>query len=326
MSHHKLNSVFIITGTTAIGKSHFVCDLGAKFPIEIINADSQQVYKYMSIGTAQPDSKELLSVKHHLVNFLDPSEKYSAGKFIRDTQELIHDILNRNKIPFIVGGSFFYIQSLWDGLLDEPFISEETIHLVDKMTPQELLHELELLDPISFNRIHPNNLHRVRRALLVTKSSNRPFSSFKRTNGIYNQYKFEAFELYRPKEEVNIRIEERVSKMFQMGWMQEIYNLLSKGYSLKDPGLNALGYKEILTWLEENKYKAEHLLNLNEQEKDLLTNLVIQKTKAFAKKQRTWFNNNYSRNTENSIETSRLKRIDYSQAYNHIGTILIREE
>ena len=191
--------VFVITGPTSVGKSSLVFELSKKFPIEVISADSQQIYRYMCIGTAQPSTDVLKQLKHHLVAFTTPSEKYSAGKFIKDTSFLIQDIIQRGKIPFIVGGSFFYIQSLWDGLMDEPHIDINILNEINNMPHIERLELLKVLDPISYSRIHPNNIPRIQRALLISKSSQQPFSSFKRTNGIYDQYCFHSFQLERDK-------------------------------------------------------------------------------------------------------------------------------
>ena len=115
--------------------------------------------------------------------------------------------------------------------------------------------------------------------------------------------------------------------MFDMGWMHEIYTLLQMGYSLKDPGLNALGYKEIILWLNENNYPTEHLLSLPQNEKDLLISMVIQKTKKFAKKQWTWFRNSHPR-SDISLPSppNRLKKVDYTKAYDEIVETLSRKK
>ena len=175
--------LLVITGPTASGKSDVVHKLAKAYPIEIIHADSRQVYRYMQIGTAQPSGQALSEAPYHLVGFLDPSEKYSAGRFLKDCKEKISEIYTRKHIPLITGGSFFYIKALWDGLMEEPRISTELQKEVENMAPEQIEMELEKADPKSFKRIHKNNLQRRRRALLVSISAKRPFSSFEKRGG-----------------------------------------------------------------------------------------------------------------------------------------------
>ena len=187
--------VLVLTGATAVGKSDMIAKLAEKFPIEVIGSDSRQIYKYMPIGTSQPSGEEIKKCRYHLISFTDPSEKYSSGKFVKACKKIIPEILNRGNIPFIVGGTFFYIRSLWDGLLNEPAITQEDIKSVEDIPSSRLYQELEKLDAITAKRVHFNDIARIKRAILVSRVSKIPFSSFKKEGGIYKDYNFFSFEL-----------------------------------------------------------------------------------------------------------------------------------
>ncbi len=258
----------------------------------------------MPIGTAQPTQEERKSVRHHLIDCLSPAQVYSAGHFAQYCRKEIQCIYNRGSTPFVVGGTYFYINALLYGLLDEPSIPEGLKKKIIFFDSSQLVKELKNYDPQSLKVIHPHNLQRLRRALLVSMASGRPFSSFRREGGIISEYNIFAWTLTMPREELYQRINVRTKKMLERGWLNEVISLFKKGYDESSPGLRSLGYPEIIAFLQKKGFIIENIRN---EELTSLTNAISQKTRNLAKRQLTWFNNQMI-----------LKKIDCVQAKNTI--------
>lgn len=293
-----MKSVIVITGATACGKSSLALELAKQFDLEIIGADSRQIYKGLIIGTASPTEADKKLIPHHLFNFLEPTKQFSAGLFIRACREIIEQVHSRGKTPLLVGGAFFYIKALWDGLLQEPETPDELKSEVFNLQLPEVLRQLKKFDQISFDKIQHQNDHRLRRALLISRAGNKPFSSYQPEGGLFNHYRFQNFYLARDREEIYQRINKRVRRMFREGLLDEV-RWLQDNYANTCPAMNTIGYKQFIS----KPVDEVTSLGLNEIETE-----IARLTRNFAKRQLTWFRNE-----------TRLKRIDYNMGISQIS-------
>ena len=275
-------SIIILAGPTAVGKSQISLALARDLNLEIINADSMQVYKYLDIGTAKPSAEEQKIVKHHLIDIVEPDEQYDAGKFKEDADKIILEISNKNKTPLIVGGTGLYIKALLFGLLSSPpkclEIRNELKAESEKYGIEHLYSELAKIDPETAKKIKPKDTQRIIRALEVFKITVKPISYFQKQHGFKKpRYRYLYLCLKREKEELNKRIEERIHRMVERGFESEVRNLLQRGYSKNLNSLNSLGYKEMIAYIN-GKYNLSEAIQL-----------IKQNTKRYAKRQMTWF-------------------------------------
>lgn len=306
----KKKPVIVLTGCTGSGKSDLVYNLADTAKIEIIGCDSRQVYRDMSIGTALPSKQNLARFQHHLVSFLDVNESFSAGSFVKLSKELIRQIHQRGNLPIIVGGTFFYIKSLWDGLIEEPDVPDELKTLVSGKSVGTIKKELLSVDPVSARRINSNDEYRLRRALLMSLAAGKPFSSFERSGATWQEYDFIPLWLDIPRKEIYYRINSRTKQMFNTGLLEETAQLLEAGYTDESPGLNSIGYKEILQFMNDKKLEPDHLLSLEDSAITALVELVAKNTRHYAKRQLTWFRHE-----------NRLKTIDHSYSFSLLSEI-----
>ncbi|MBN2441677.1 MAG: tRNA (adenosine(37)-N6)-dimethylallyltransferase MiaA [Spirochaetales bacterium] len=239
--------VILFFGPTASGKSDLILDVfGSRF--EIINSDSQQVYKYLDIGTAKPDKAAMERVPHHLVSICDPKQQFNSGEFVKQANLHIDLILKRHKIPLISGGTGFYIKNFIYGMPEtppsDPEIREKLQTIAQKKGLPCLYKRLEDVDRDYARRIDQNDTLRIIRALEVFEISGKPLSLFHipaRERDDLAMYKI-GLSLARP--ELHKRIERRVEQMFDMGLIDEVRSLIERGYSLTDPGMKSIGYRE----------------------------------------------------------------------------------
>jgi tRNA dimethylallyltransferase len=245
-------TVLVLFGPTASGKTdllmrHF--GSGCAQRAEVVSADSMQVYRGMDIGTAKPSPEERLRLPHHLIDIRNPDEQFTAGDFVRLAREAIDDISRRGAVPIVSGGTGFYLKNLVLGLPEAP-PSDQAIRDALKLELQEkgaaaLMEELARHDPVSAGKIHLNDEYRLLRALEVRRLCNRPLSSFSMSGGdSVSKYDFRIIGLYRPREELYQRINERCAAMFANGLPEEVQKLYDAGYTPRDPGLRAIGYRE----------------------------------------------------------------------------------
>ena len=278
---NNLPKVIVIAGPTCSGKTDLAISLAGKIPSEIISADSRQVYKYLTIGTAKPTEKELQKVKHHFVDFLNPDENYNVSKFEKDVLKQIGQIIDNKRTPIIVGGSGLYIRAIVDGIFDVVDTDEkyrmELMNYRKKFGNEFLYEELKKVDPESAKNLIPQNWKRIIRALEVYKLAGKPIwklqQEYKReTNLQFFQYglNWERKILYK-------NIELRVDKMIKSGLVDEVKNILKLGYSKDINALNTVGYKEIIEYLE-GKTTLERAIEL-----------IKRNTRRYAKRQLTWF-------------------------------------
>ncbi|MDR0452911.1 MAG: tRNA (adenosine(37)-N6)-dimethylallyltransferase MiaA [Treponema sp.] len=247
--------VLLLFGPTASGKTAVLEQLssrGGSFPpVEVVSADSMQVYRGMDIGTAKPPPELLARLPHHLIDIRDPAEQFNAGEFVRLADEAVRDIVRRGKFPVVSGGTGFYLASFVLGLPPAP-PSDAAIRLALKAELREkgaapLWAELAVRDSVSAARIHENDEYRLLRALEVCRLSGRPLSSFTRPapgKAARPEYRFFLAGLARPREELYRLINERCARMFRSGLPGEVRRLFEAGYRPEDPGMKAIGYRE----------------------------------------------------------------------------------
>jgi len=275
-----LQSIIIIFGPTAVGKTQVITALG-EYNIEIINADSMQVYKYMDIGTAKPERTLRKKIPHHLIDIADPSRQFNAGNFVEMAEALIDGIAKRQNLPVICGGTAYYIRSFIYGLPPSPPGNPEIRMQVRNEFQQKgreaLYKELKEADPVSAAKININDSYRIQRALEIIKSSGKPLSAYHIPQRPRTDYRMLLLGLLRERQELYTRIEDRVEEMFTRGLAAEIKRLVARGYNEHDPGMRGIGYKEFFQMQKDCCTLAEVKKNIKRH------------SKQYAKRQLTFF-------------------------------------
>jgi len=274
--------VIIIQGPTAVGKSKFALKLAAKLKSQIISADSRQVYKLLNIGTAKPSKEEQSEIKHHLIDIVNPNEEYNAGTFSENAKEIINDLSTHDKIPIICGGTGFYIKALLEGLFKAPEIPFEIRqHLrksAETKTPDFFYNRLKKIDPVSAERINENDMNRILRALEIYETTGKTITQLW-LEETENNVGFKTINIMITDERKDLyeRINNRVDAMVADGLLNEMEEVVSKGYKRTDPGLNTVGYKEFYPFLDGKNNLTYCIAKIK------------QNTRNFAKRQYTWY-------------------------------------
>jgi tRNA dimethylallyltransferase len=266
----------VIMGATAVGKTQYSLDLAERFGYSVLSADSMQVYRGMDIGTAKISQEERKKVEHFLIDIIDPDHPWTLYHFIDAARTVLS---TKNKI-MVVGGTGLYIRALVHGFqmptnLDDHSIREALKARAASEGILSLYQELSRRDPESSRTINPTDAFRIVRALEIMEMSGQKASQAKKRSVLDDR--FQLIVLNRPREVLYKRIEDRVDKMIKMGLVDEVKQLLSKGYDPSIPALQALGYKEIISFIH------------GEMDWDSTVNLIKQRSRNFAKRQLTWF-------------------------------------
>ncbi|MHB1686245.1 MAG: tRNA (adenosine(37)-N6)-dimethylallyltransferase MiaA [Ignavibacteriaceae bacterium] len=273
--------IIVIVGPTCSGKTSLSLLLAEKLNAEIISADSRQVFNYLDIGTAKPSKQNLEQVKHHFINVLEPDENYNVSRFENEALAVIKNILDKNKIPLIVGGSGLYVKALIDGIFDEVDIDEEfrkDLLEKKKLYGDDFLYsELLKVDPESAAKMLPQNWKRIIRALEVFHLTGKPIGFHQKEHKRQTDFKFVQFGLNWERSILYTNIDRRVDEMIALGLVEETKNILEKGFDKNLNSLNTVGYKEIISFLDGN-------ISL-----DRAVELIKRNTRRFAKRQLTWF-------------------------------------
>jgi len=283
--NNKDNNLFILLGPTVVGKTDISIKLAQKIPdIEIISADSMQIYKYMDIGTAKPDKGILNTIKHHMIDIVDPAEDFDVIQYSKLTNNIILDLFKKSKIPILVGGSGLYISSIIHPLFAGPAKNSEyreTLEEEAKTHGKKYLYEkLSKIDPDSASKIKPNDVRRIIRALEVYQSTGKTISYLQRkssNNDVKINYQIIGFK--RNRENLYQRINLRIDKMIKDGFIEEVKMLREMGYNENLNSMQGLGYKQINKYLNGIYTKEEAI------------NLIKIETRHYAKRQMTWFRN-----------------------------------
>lgn len=275
--------LIILTGPTAVGKTKLSLELAKKVGGEIISADSMQVYEMMDIGSAKIKKEEMQGIPHHLIDCISPAQEFNVVIFQKMALNAMEEIEKRNKIPIIVGGTGFYIQSV---LYQIDFTPNEDQGEVRKELEtlaltkgKEYLHEkLREVDPLSAREIHANNQKRVIRALEYYRLTGEPISKHNiEQRQKESPYDFSYFVLNDKRERLYQRIDQRVDEMVSQGLVEEVRALKNMGYDRSFVSMQGLGYKEILDYLEDKISLDEAVYRIKRD------------TRHFAKRQITWF-------------------------------------
>jgi len=302
--------VICIVGPTCSGKTRLGIILAEKLNGEIISADSRQIYKYLDIGTAKPSSKELQKYKHHFINELNPDQDFNVSKFEQEALETINKIYSKGKNPIAVGGSGLYVKALIDGIFnsvdtDEQF-RKSLLELREKYGNDYLYKKLEKVDAESAVKMKPSNWKRVIRALEVYHITGKKIGDLQKKHNRNDEYVFEQHGLNWNRDLLYKNIEMRVDNMIENGLIEEVKNILNKGYDKGLNSLNTVGYKEIIAFLDE-EITLERAIEL-----------IKRNTRRFAKRQMTWF-----RKDERIIWHKVEKESDLNQIANTVvGNIL----
>ena len=286
------NNVLAIFGPTASGKTELLkrlfVDTGLNDRVEIVSADSIQVFRGLTIGSAKPDPDFLDELPHRLIDIMDPERDFSIGDFIRLADEACTACIEGGKLPVISGGTAYYIKGFIMGIPETPMVSPEIRIQVQHELKQHgidvLREELKLHDPVSFSRIHYNDTYRLTRALEVFRATGKPLSSFTVPVNPRPQWNVHAFALNRPRDELLKRIEHRVDAMFHDGLIEEIKTLLAKGYSVTTPGLKGIGYAEFMEAVQQHGIECLNNTTILAQ----IKNEIILHTRQYAKRQMTF--------------------------------------
>ena len=285
MINNKDNNLLVLLGPTGVGKTDISLKLAQKIPdIEIISADSMQIYKYMDIGTAKPDKSILNTIKHHMIDIVDPAENFDVIQYSKLAAKIILDVFKRGKIPILSGGSGLYISSIINPLFVGPAKDIEYREILEeeaKIHGKKYLHDkLSRIDPVSASKIKPNDLRRIIRALEVYKSTGKTISYLqKKTSNNNAKIIYQIIGFKRNRENLYQIINLRVDKMIKDGFIEEVKILREMGYKENLNSMQGLGYKQI------NK----HLNGVCSKEEAI--DLIKIETRHYAKRQMTWFNN-----------------------------------
>lgn len=274
--------VLVLLGPTAVGKTRLSLELAEAYHAEIISGDSMQVYRGMDIGTAKITAAEMKGIPHHLIDIHDPAEAYSVAEFQEQGQRLIAEISARGKLPFIVGGTGLYIESLCYGfrfseaVADEAFRSEQDA-FAEEHGAEALHARLAAVDPDSAARLHPNDRRRIIRALEIHHQTKITLSAAQADQKKESPYELCLIGLTMDRKILYQRIEDRIDQMLEQGLIAEVQGLLDRGCSRSLVSMQGLGYKEI----------AAHLAG--ELTRDEAVTLLKRDTRRFAKRQLSWF-------------------------------------
>lgn len=296
----------VIAGPTAVGKTALSIKLAKAMDAEIISADSAQVYKDLDIGTAKVTEEEMAGVIHHMLDVVEPVEKYSVGEYQRTVDELLGKLEGEEKNVVLTGGTGLYIGSVTNGLADLPESDPELRAKLMERSNESLYEELKELDPEAAEGIHPNNKRRVERALEVCLLTGRKFSVVSKENIKGNNYPFFKVALERDRGVLYERINLRVDIMMEAGLLEEVERTYKKyGENLKK--VNIIGYAELIRYIDGE-------ITLEQAVED-----IKQNSRRYAKRQFTWFKNqgdylwyNLDKMTEEEIMNDVIERVKSS--------------
>lgn len=280
---HELPKICILVGPTAVGKTDISLMLAEKLYGEIISADSAQVYKYMNIGTAKLKPEEMSGIRHYLLDEVYPDQSFSVAEFRDRAEKYIAEIGEKGMLPVITGGTGLYIHSLLNNLDFTESISDADFRTEMKVLAEEkgnaYVHNmLKEVDPIAYKSLHPNDLRRVTRALEVYKHTGKPISYYQEeSRKMPPKYQYAYIGLTMDREKLYGRIDARVDKMLEEGLIDEVEGLLKMGYSKELTSMQALGYKEMVQYLEGSLSKEEAI------------RIIKRDSRHYAKRQLTWF-------------------------------------
>ena len=278
----KRPKVVAVMGPTAVGKSALVLQLAKGFGAEIVNADSVQIYRFLEIGAAKPTKAERAEVPHHLMDIVDPDEDFDALRYSQLAREVVERLDQRGKRPLVVGGTGLYLKAAFHGLFPGAPSNEKLRKRLRREAECDggsgLNQRLAQVDPYTAKRVHAHDLVRVIRALEVWETCGKPLSTLQKEHG-FRQRPFLTLKigLRRPRAELYDRVNKRVEAMMALGFLDEVKELLRRGYGPQLKSMQTLGYRHLVRYLTDG-------VSLNETLRTLKRD-----TRRYAKRQMTWF-------------------------------------
>jgi tRNA dimethylallyltransferase len=274
--------IIVIVGPTGVGKTTFAINLARRFNGEIVGADSMQIYRRMDIGTAKPTPEERAASPHHMIDIVDPDQDFDAAAYADMATGIIRQTIERGRTVFVVGGTGFYIKALIHGLFErgpsDPAIRRRLKQQLELEGAEVLFRRLKEIDSTAAEKIHPNDTYRIIRALEVFEATGEPLTVFHRRHG-FREQRFDTLEfgLYLPRPVLYERINRRVDAMMAQGFLDEVRQLVARGYGSGLKSMQSLGYR--------------HLAEVVSGETSLVEAVTILKRdhRRYAKRQLTWF-------------------------------------
>jgi len=287
-SAHHGRPLIAIVGPTAVGKTALALRLAQGLPVEVVSADSRQVYRYMDIGTAKPTAQQRRHVRHHLIDVVDPDDTFTLAQYQELAYSAIDEVLSRNRIPLLVGGTGLYVRSVLEGLGIPRVPPDRGLRAqleaeAEAQGPEVLHRRLRELDPEAAERIDARNVRRVIRALEVCIRTGKPISRLQVKS--LPPYRILRVGLTLPRDQLYKRIDERVDRMIKSGLLDEVRSLIERGYGLDLPSMSGLGYRQMGMYLR------------GEVSLDEAVALVKRHTRRLVRRQANWFRSDDSRIT-----------------------------
>jgi tRNA dimethylallyltransferase len=281
----KKKRVLVIAGPTAAGKTQLSLSLAQAIGGEILSADSMQVYRGMDIGTAKASPEERSLIAHHLIDVCELSYPFNVAEFYHHSQAAFQDIVSRENVPLVVGGSGFYIHALLygppSGPPSVPAVREQLVLQMRDLGAEVLYERLQMLDPDYAKTISEQDRHKIIRALEIMALSDRKVSDFPKSNQLQEQeYDFRCWFIYYPREKLYSRIEMRCDDMIRKGFLEEVKELDKKGLRQNTSAAQAIGYSQALAFLDSPQTGADFEHFVTEFKKA---------SRHYAKRQFTWF-------------------------------------
>ena len=300
----------VITGATATGKTSVAIDVAHALGGEIISLDSRQIYRDMNVGTAKASAEQRAAIPHHGIDLLAPGERYNAGRFAQDARAWITSIRERGKVPIFVGGTGFFLRALTHPMFDEPEVDphrkEALKHFLNGLEREELVRWLHALDKAGAKRLSPQaGRQRFARMIEVILLTGRTLQWWQK-HSVATTPGVDALTcvLELPRNVLYQRINERVVEMLNNGLVEEVKGLLASGYDETSPGMKTVGYAELLPYLK-GDWSLEDA-----------TDAIQRATRAYARRQETWFRHQLS---------EPVIRIDATQMREEIVETIVRE-
>lgn len=274
-------NVALVVGPTASGKSALALDIAKKQPSVIINADSAQVYRDLTILSARPTEEEMQGIEHQLFGYIDGMEACSAARWASDAKTAIAAAHARDLLPILVGGTGLYVRILLDGIAPIPEIYPEIRQKIRKMETLEAYHALQDRDPVSAERLNATDTTRIQRALEVIRSTGKPLDHWQKhkVGGIGDQIRLHPLVMLPPRDWLYERCDRRLREMIERGARQEVEQLLARNLPPNLPVMRAIGVAEIAAWLA------------GDISKEIAIERAQAATRQYAKRQFTWFRN-----------------------------------
>lgn len=291
-----LRHCWFLAGPTACGKTALSLALAERLDAEIVALDSMTLYRGMDIGTAKASLAERVQVGHHMIDVLDPHDEFSLAEYIVAAEACCREIVDRGRTPLFVGGSGLYLRGILRGVFKGPEADWTLRRQLEERAANEsseaLHRELAHIDPLAASRLHPNDLRRIIRAIEVHHLTGRPLSEqqnqppkppTERTPHVY--------WLCPPRDWLYTRIDSRVEQMFEQGLFAEVQRLMTMARPLSRSARQAIGYNEVIDWIEASPFALDGGSKTNQQPSRELIELIQTRTRQFAKRQYTWFRN-----------------------------------